>query len=239
MILMKSKSREMLKIVTIMGSPHGMRGNTGRLLGQVVEGIQSTGGHVEMMPFLLSKTKVGFCKGCDNCLKKGTCPRKDGFNEIQEAIIEADGIVLASPNYSFGVSAQMKAFCDRVYAMVHCQMLFHKYSVVVTSGGGEYEPAELYLHKILTKLGCWRAGTVGATTIELADEEEAGLIQKRAFNLGVRLVQAIDQKYRFPEQSDELDHFFEMMRAVVTIHKDQWTYDYQYWQKRWGIEEDE
>jgi multimeric flavodoxin WrbA len=220
-----------MKIVTILGSPRGMKGNTAILLGQVVEGIRSTDMDVEIVPFLLSRSKVKFCTGCDNCLKKGICPINDSFDEIKKAMIEADGIVLASPNYSYSVSAQMKALCDRLYTMIHCQMLFHKYGVVITSGGGEYEPAELYLQKILTKLGCWRVGAVGANTIQLGDQEETDLIQKSSFDLGCHLVHAIDQKSRFPQPADELDHFFEMMRAVVTIHRDKWTYDYQYWRE--------
>jgi multimeric flavodoxin WrbA len=38
-----------MKILAIMGSPHDMRGNTGRLLEEVLSGVQQTGAEIEII----------------------------------------------------------------------------------------------------------------------------------------------------------------------------------------------
>ncbi len=54
------------------------------------------------------------CKGClETCHTKGKCFQDDDFEKMKNAMLAADGIILASPNYVFSVSAHMKAFLDR------------------------------------------------------------------------------------------------------------------------------
>ena len=95
-----------MKIVAIVGSPHGAKGSTARLTRIVLEGAESEGAQIEML-FLKGNTVLP-CLGCDVCHKKGNCPQKDSFEEILEKVRSADGLVLGSPNYIFSVSAQMK-----------------------------------------------------------------------------------------------------------------------------------
>jgi multimeric flavodoxin WrbA len=84
------------------------------------------------------RDKVLPCLACDTCHRKGRCAQNDEFESIKGKILEADGLVLASPNYIFSVSAQLKAFMDRCCGVVHCMAFEGKYGVsVVTSGGGE------------------------------------------------------------------------------------------------------
>jgi multimeric flavodoxin WrbA len=218
-----------------MGSPRGMKGNTGAVLEYVLQGMKSVGSKININLCLLSKLEVKFCQGCEVCLKTGVCPIKDDFNSIKNAMITADGIILASPNFTYNVSAQMKTLCDRIYDMIHCQMLYHKHSAVVTSGGGDYEPAQQYLTSVLEKLGCWRVGSIGGSTIQLSIDEERERIYREARELGIRLVQAIQTNQLFPDQAEDLECFFKMMKALVTLQKDQWQFDYSYWQKRWGL----
>jgi multimeric flavodoxin WrbA len=45
-----------MKILVVMGSPHGMKGNTGRLLDEVLAGVQQGGGEVELVS--LSESRV-------------------------------------------------------------------------------------------------------------------------------------------------------------------------------------
>jgi multimeric flavodoxin WrbA len=227
-----------MKVTVILGSPKGMKGATGSLLESVLAGVNSVDEEIEIRPFILSELSVKFCRGCELCFKKGSCPLKDDFQTIKESMLEADGIILASPNYSYNVSAQMKVFCDRICSMIHCQMMFHKYSAVVTTGGGEYEPAEQYLLTLLEKMGCWQVGSVGANTIQLDDDDERNRMSLEAGELGVRLARAIQAQEYFPQQAEGLQAFFESMKALVTIQKDQWLHDYSYWQEHWGLIED-
>ncbi|MEI8140285.1 MAG: NAD(P)H-dependent oxidoreductase [bacterium] len=51
-------------------------------------------------------------------------------------MLEADGIVLASPVYLDHVTAQMKALLDRTSHFVHCLRLTGKYMAALTTSGG-------------------------------------------------------------------------------------------------------
>ena len=96
-----------MNIVTIIGSPHGMKGNTGRLLSSVEASLKGSGADVTQ--FDVARMDVKPCRGCGSCHKTGQCVIKDDFKEVEAALLKADGIVLASPNYIFSVTAQMKA----------------------------------------------------------------------------------------------------------------------------------
>ena len=84
-----------LKILAIVGSPHGAKGNTARLTRLVLDGAESEGAQVATV-YLPGNTVLP-CLGCDTCHKKGRCVQKDSFEEIQQQIREADGVVLGSP----------------------------------------------------------------------------------------------------------------------------------------------
>lgn len=45
----------------------------------------------------------------------GTCVLKDDMAEILGMFRKADVLVLATPVYFYGISAQMKTFIDRTY----------------------------------------------------------------------------------------------------------------------------
>jgi multimeric flavodoxin WrbA len=84
-----------VKIVAIVGSPHGAKGNTAKLTRLVLEGSGSEGALAETI-YLPGNTVLP-CLGCDYCHKKGHCAQKDSFEEIQQKVKAADGVVLASP----------------------------------------------------------------------------------------------------------------------------------------------
>ena len=100
-----------MHIVSILASPHGLKGNTARLLSLVLEGAVAEGAKNETIA--LPGNTVLPCMACDTCHRKGRCPQNDEFESIRGKILESDGVVLASPNYIFSVSAQMKALMDR------------------------------------------------------------------------------------------------------------------------------
>ena len=217
-----------MKIVAILGSPHGLKGATGTLLAEVVRGAQDAGAEATVLS--LTEHKVNPCVACDACHKTGRCPQKDDFNVLQSALMEADGILLASPNYIVSVSAQMKAVFDRCCGPLHCQAMRDKYAAAVeTSGGVGGQEVQQYMLRFLRTLGCWTVGSVGATGMDLADPSRRQRAFAAAAELGQALVQAIRQKQTFPEQRPERQAFFERMRSLVQFRKDAWPYEYQHW----------
>lgn len=113
-----------MKIVSIIGSPRGTKGNTAALVKILLEGAKNEGAITEII--CIRGREVRPCKACDICHREGACPQKDEFNSIKGKVLEADGIVLASPNYIVNVSAQLKAFLDRCCGLVHCQSFENK-----------------------------------------------------------------------------------------------------------------
>jgi multimeric flavodoxin WrbA len=154
-------------------------------------------------------------------------------------MIEADGIVLASPNYMYNLSAQMKALMDRCHYMCHCQMMVGKYGAVVVTSGGPYTGmAEEYLLRILGIMGCWIVGSICAVKAQFDDEDERNRIMELAAHLGRQIARSIEKREAFPEQVAEREKFFEALKYLVIKQKENWPYEYEYWKTHWGLRED-
>jgi multimeric flavodoxin WrbA len=61
---------------------------------------------------------VDFCAHCDYCLENKECVVQDDVQELYTLLTEAKGIIIASPVYNGGISAQTKALLDRTRALV-------------------------------------------------------------------------------------------------------------------------
>jgi multimeric flavodoxin WrbA len=106
----------MVKILIIDGSPR-MRGNTAVLSAEIGRGILEAKAEFEIVK--LQKLTIKPCLGCEVCQKKKNlrCIQEDDMNSLFPRLLEAGAIILASPIYWFSVTAQMKAFIDRLYAL--------------------------------------------------------------------------------------------------------------------------
>ncbi len=223
-----------MKIVSVLGSPRGKAGNTAALLRIVLEGAESLGAQTEII--VIRGREVRPCKACNTCHKKGLCPQKDGFNAIKEKALEADGIVLASPNYIFHVSAQLKAFLDRCCGLLHCMAFEGKYAAsVVTSGGGEEKPIADYLNYFLARMGAVPVGAVWATMGKIQGQDFPEDIRKKAFALGKKLVKAWENKEKPPGFEKDAARFRKRMKSLMLWRKNEWPYEYEYWKKHKGL----
>ena len=217
-----------VKIVAVLGSPHGMKGATGALLNRLTQSAVAAGADVKT--FNLAEMTVKPCHACDACHRTGQCSITDDFATLKSALLAADGIVLASPNYISSVSAQMKAVLDRCCGPLHCQSMAGKYGVaVVTSGGGESEEVERYILRFLQNMGCWTVGSVGAEARHLADAGARAERLNAAASLGAQLVATIRARKTFPEQENMHRAFYDRMKMLVTHRKKEWTYEHEYW----------
>jgi len=220
-----------VRIVAILGSPHGIKGNTGQLLAEVVRGAQEAGAMATILS--LAGREVGPCLACDACHRSGQCAQRDSFRQFKDAMTGADGIVLASPNYIVSVSAQMKALMDRSCGLLHIQGLEGKYAAAVeTSGGMGGDDVQQYMLRFLRAAGCWTVGSLGAMGWQLAQEPTRAKALAAAADLGGRLVECIKKKETFPDQAPERAKFAGMMKQLVASQKDTWTYEYEYWKSR-------
>ncbi len=102
-----------MKVVGISGSPR-REGNTETLLREVLRGAEEAGAETRLL--ILSKMNIAPCCHCDGCLAEGKCVVQDDMWLIYPEIESLDALVLASPIYFYGVTAQTKAMIDRCQA---------------------------------------------------------------------------------------------------------------------------
>ena len=105
-----------MKIVVINSSPHSDSQSTSRYLAQkFVDGAKSAG-H-EIFVFDAANEKTNPCRGCDKCGMDGACIFNDAIEtKLMPQMLEADLLVLVTPLYYFGMSAQLKVVVDRFYS---------------------------------------------------------------------------------------------------------------------------
>lgn len=97
-------------IVGIQGSPR-REGNTSLLLDAALQGAAEAGAKV--LRFELNDLNIKPCQGCGGCYETGKCIIRDDMDLLYEAFENMDSMVLASPVYFGGVTAQAKAMIDR------------------------------------------------------------------------------------------------------------------------------
>ena len=99
-----------MKVLAINGSHRAGKG-TAAMVEAALEELRAEGIETELVE--LSKCNIEYCIGCNRCLGKPECTVKDDMQGLYEKMLEADGIILASPNYFANVTARMKCFMDR------------------------------------------------------------------------------------------------------------------------------
>jgi multimeric flavodoxin WrbA len=149
---------------------------------------------------------------------------------VKRAMLAADGVVMASPNYINSVTAQMKALFDRCACPLHCQAFEGRYgAAVVTSGGPGSDEVEQYILRFLRSLGCWTVGSIGAEARDVADEKTRVKALAASRDLGKKLAEAVRNAETYPEQTQARQGFFQRMKMLVALHKEDWPYEYKFW----------
>jgi multimeric flavodoxin WrbA len=102
-----------VKVLGISGSPR-KGGNTETLLRQALLGAEDAGASTSLL--ILSGMNIHPCRACDGCLQTGECVVNDDMQVIYREIESLGGLILASPVYFYGLTAQAKAMIDRFQA---------------------------------------------------------------------------------------------------------------------------
>lgn len=99
------------KVLGILGSPR-LEGNAADLLDSALRGAGSAGAETERLD--LARMNIHSCLECRACDAAVTCSQDDDeMGTIYSWIRAADAIVLSSPIFFMGVTAQTKAMIDR------------------------------------------------------------------------------------------------------------------------------
>jgi multimeric flavodoxin WrbA len=102
-----------MKVVAFNGSAR-KDGNTAILVNVVFKELKKAGIKTEIVQ--LAGKKIRGCTACGKCFEnqdKQCAVKGDVANDCIEKMLEADGIILASPTYFADVSTELKALIDR------------------------------------------------------------------------------------------------------------------------------
>lgn len=135
-------------IVGVCGSPR--KGATEYVLDQALKMLKEKDFETEF--FTVRGKSIGFCQHCDYCLKNKECKIKDDMFEVYRLLEKAEGMIIATPVYNGGVSAQTKAVMDRCRAVVAADRNFFrsKVGMAIAVGGDRVGGQELAIQQIHT-----------------------------------------------------------------------------------------
>ena len=153
------------KILVIMGSPR--KGNTYRAC-EELRGMLEKELPVAFEYLWLKDANLQPCKGCLLCFTQGEEKypgRGDDASRIEQKMLDADGVVFATPVYGFSVTGQMKIFIDRLSYIFHRPRFFDKKALLLTTAGvmGN-EDVLKYLETVARIWGFEVAGKAGMIT---------------------------------------------------------------------------
>ena len=173
-------------VVGVCGSPRQQA--TEHVLTEALQMLKEKG--FETRLWTIRGKDIGYCTHCDYCLENKACVLQDDVQDLYVLLTEAKGMVLATPVYNGGVSAQIKAIMDRCRALVAADKnaLRGKIGMGIAVGGDRAGGQELALMQIHTFFilngmipvsGGFFGANLGATfwskdTLEGAKQDEDG-----------------------------------------------------------------
>jgi multimeric flavodoxin WrbA len=124
-----------MKVVAFNGSPR-KEGNTASLIKHVLAELEKEG--IETETVQVGGKSIHGCIACAKCFenKDRRCViDKDIINECIEKMLEADGIILASPTYFADLTPELKALIDRAgfVAKANSEMFRYKVGAAVVA----------------------------------------------------------------------------------------------------------
>jgi multimeric flavodoxin WrbA len=178
-----------MKILGVMGSPR-IGGNTDVLMDRALAGAKAAGADVEKV--ILDQLDIGPCRDCEGCAVDCECIQDDDMIALYDKIHQADGLVLGTPIYWWGPTAQMKAFIDRWYAIardaVMDRLVGKRVALLYTYGDDDptdtAEPADTAFTRTMNYLDMPIIGRVFASAWKRGDIHKSPGKLDEAYQLG-------------------------------------------------------
>ena len=119
----------MSRVTVLVGSPR-RDGNTDLLARAFAEGA---GASHEVSLISAASLDIHPCLGCNACYASEghRCFQRDGMDQVYERLLRTDILVLASPVYFYGISAQLKTLIDRLHAPLRDQFPIRKLGLIL------------------------------------------------------------------------------------------------------------
>lgn len=220
-----------MKVTAFVGSAR--KKHTYLMTEEFMRNLQLSG-NITWEIVMLSDYYLETCRGCKLCLDKGEefCPLKDERDRLIEKINESDGVVFASPNYSFNVSGLMKIFLDRLGFLFHRPDFFGRtFTSIVVQGVYGGKKINEYLDFAGEGLGFNVVRGRCLNSMEPITEKEQKKINKvicnlsREFNLSL-----MQEEYPVPSLFELM--VFRMARTSVRVALNESWRDFNYYRKK-------
>jgi multimeric flavodoxin WrbA len=227
----------MKRVTAFVGSAR--KRNTRRAVLEFLGNLQAFG-DVEYEVVALNEYRLETCRGCGVCFEKGEelCPLHDDRDVLIRKIEASDGVVFASPNYTFHVSGLMKTFLDRLGFACH-RPRFHGKAFTSIVAQGFYGGGKIlkYLDFVGNALGFNTVQGSCLGTLEPISEKGRQKIDRTLARLSRRFHDGL-VKPAFPVPTLLKLMVFRMSRTSVKISLDGRSRDYTYYADRGWFESD-
>jgi len=227
----------MKKVTALVGT--ASRKHTHKAVRQFLDDLKSLG-DVETEIVALSDYRIGTCRGCKLCFQEGeaACPLKDDRDVVIEKMMSSDGVVFATPNFSFHVSGMMKVFLDRLGFALHRPCFFGKTFTSVTAQGiYGGRKIERYFDLIGKGLGFNTVKGSYFTAFEPMTEKEyrkvKGIMTRQSRRFHEQLM-----KPAYPAPSLFRLMGFRMARTGMRLELDETSYDFRHYRDKGWFESD-
>ncbi len=230
-------TKNIMKVTAFIGSAR--KKHTHEAVETLLKKLQSLG-DVDYEIVMLGECRIETCRGCKLCLDRGEelCPLKDDRDMLIEKMTRSDGVIFASPNYSFNVSGTMKIFLDRLGFVFHRPRFFGRaFTSIVAQGVYGGKDIVRYFNFIGNGLGFnVTAGTCLQTREPITEKSRAANEAKidrqaRIFHAGI-----VGKKYPPPSLFKLM--VFRMSRTSIRIMLDETFRDYAYFRECGWFESD-
>lgn len=206
----------MSRIIVFVGS---MRkgGNTDLLAQAFAEG----GGKNNIVEIVsVADYKVNPCIGCNSCFTRegNQCFQKDGMTEIYQKLKIADMIVIASPIYFYGISAELKAIIDRLHTPMRNEFQVKKLALLLVGAATLpelFDAIKLQYQLVLNFFHLEDAGMVLVRGVKDIGDIKGRKELEEAYNLGISIN---DESPRVVRQVKETGSDAELLKHLDKLH---------------------
>lgn len=152
-----------MKIVILSGSPR-KGGNTDMLVNAFLKGVKG-GDEVEVLR--VCDMKIAACVACDYCKKndKHVCAIKDDVSRFYSALNTADAVVIATPLYFFGASAQLMSAIDRLHNPTRNDFHIKKAALLAVGANGNPKAFDGLIEQFKLTLDFFKIENGGILTV--------------------------------------------------------------------------
>lgn len=227
----------MKKVTAFVGTAR--RQHTHDAVQRFLENVKSHGG-VEYGIVALTSHRLEMCRGCESCFRRGEefCPLKDDRDALIGMMAASDGVVFATPDDSYQVSATMKASLDRLGFVFHRPRFFGKtFTSTVAQGISGGAKMVMYLDSVGMGLGFDVVEGSCTTALDPMNEKERRTIDRIVAAHGRRSHAGLSRP-RYPVPALIRLCGFRAARTSMRVMLDESARDFTYYRDKGWFEAD-